>query len=108
VKRLVLGQLVVWCLALASCEGVFVGFVSNPGGTITIDGAVSIVQLGFVQDPSGEKVASTAVTFINTGTATTINFCGDQRVLFPMNHFVRATFTTGVLCSSLISTVVLS
>ena len=70
------------CFPLASCGSFFVGFISNPGGATTVDGTVSVVVLGFSEDSAG-PTTSTAVTFINPASAVTINFCGDQRNLFP-------------------------
>ena len=105
--RFVLVQLLALCLLLAGCSGVFIAFVSNPGGTSSASGTVSIVQLGFIQDPTGVKKSVTAVTLVSPGTATTINFCGDQRAQFPMDHSVRADFNTGVSCSILVAVVVL-
>jgi hypothetical protein len=97
------------CLLSAGCSGFyFVGFVSNPGGTRTVIGTVSIVNLGFVQDVTGAKITFTAVTFVNSGTAITINFCGDQRGKFPLNSTVSATFTHGIFCSNLVSVVAIT
>jgi hypothetical protein len=90
------------------CGAYFVGFVSNPGGTQTISGTVSTTELSFVPDITGETIMLTAVTFLNPGTATTINFCGDQRRKFVVDHDVRADFNTGVFCSILVAVVVIT
>ena len=95
------------CFPLASCGSFFVGFVSNPGGATTVNGTVSVVFFGSSEDPAS-PTASTAVTFINPGSAVTISFCGDQRNLFPMNHNVRADFTSGISCSVLIKVAVIT
>jgi len=94
-------------LPLASCGSVFIGFVSNPGGATTVNGIISVVILGSSQHPGG-LTTFTAVTFINPGNVVTINFCGDQRNLFPMNQSVRADFTSGLSCSVLIKVVVIT
>jgi len=105
-SRVVLALLLLPCALFEGCGTSFVGFVSNPGGRQTISGAVSSVQLGSVLDVTGQTIPFTAVTFLNPGTATTINFCGDQRVEFPEGRQVRADFTTGVFCSTLLAVVV--
>lgn len=103
--------LVLWllpCFLFEGCGAYFVGFVSNPGGSQTISGTVSTVQLSFIQDITGETIPLTAVTFLNPGTATTLNFCGDQQEKFPVGSDVRADFSTGVLCSTLLAVVVVT
>jgi hypothetical protein len=94
-------------LLLSGCGSFFVGFVSNPGGATTISGTVTTVNLGFVHDPSG-TTASTAVTFINVGSAVTINFCGDQRNLFPINANIQVDFNSGVSCSVVVRVVIIT
>jgi hypothetical protein len=89
-------------LPISSCGSFFVGFVSNPGGNMTISGSVTGVSVAVFQS-MGTSVPFTAVTFASSGTAVTINFCGNQGSLFPINQFVRANFTTGVSCSTLIA-----
>jgi hypothetical protein len=94
-------------LLLAGCGQVFVGFVSNPGNHMQVSGTVSTVQLTFVNNSHGTSVTFTAVTFNNAGTVTTINFCGDQRSVFPIDRSAQAGFTTGVFCSTLITITIL-
>jgi len=106
--RLTLVLLLAQSLMTAGCDAFFVGFVSNPGGTKTVSGTVSIVQLSFVHDITGKTIMVTAVTFLNPGTATTVNFCGDQHDRFPVNSVAQADFNTGVLCSALVAVVVTS
>lgn len=99
---------VLWaaCASSLSCGGYyFVGFVSNPGGATSITGVVVALSNGFVADPSG-VTQSTAVTFLNAGSKTTLNFCGDQQRLFPIEATVRADYTAGILCSVLVRVVV--
>jgi hypothetical protein len=96
----------LWCSPLAGCGSFFLGFVSNPGGPTTVSGTISVVSLGVFNDPAG-ATTFTAVTLINPGDAATINFCGDQRSLFPENTKVRADFNTGFSCSVLIRVVIL-
>lgn len=106
--RGMLAALLALCLLLAGCDAVFVGFVSNPGGRLSVSGTVSFVQSGFIQDVTGNRITVTAVTFLGSGTATTITFCGDRSGSFPMNQFVRADFTSGIYCATLIAVTVIT
>jgi hypothetical protein len=63
------------------------------------------VSNGIIADPSG-ITQYTAVTFMNAGSEITINFCGDQQQLFPINAAVRADYTAGIFCSVLVRVVV--
>jgi hypothetical protein len=105
---LLLVQLVALCLLLAGCGSFLVGFVSNPGGPFSVSGTVTIVSFGFIQDPTGLTITFTAVTFVDSGTATTINFCGDQRAMFPINRFLRTDFNIGIHWSVLIAVTVVA
>ncbi|HTS59568.1 MAG TPA: hypothetical protein VMH03_18645 [Terriglobales bacterium] len=94
--------ILILCLTLAGCSQFFVGFVSNPGGSpLGITGTITTVAIGFVDNSQGTQVTFTAVTFANTGGATTINFCGDKRSQFPVNEVVRADYRAGIYCSPL-------
>jgi hypothetical protein len=106
--QLALALVLFPCLLFEGCGAYFVGFVSNPGGNQTISGTISTVQLSFVQDITGETIVLTAVTFLNSGAATTLNFCGNQQEKFPVGDDVRADFSTGVLCSTLLAVVVVT
>jgi len=107
ISRLALLMIVGFYLLLTGCGSFFVGFISNPGGATSVSGTITVVSLGVLHDPSG-TTAFTAVTFINTGTAVTINFCGDQRNLFPMNENVRVDFNTRFNCSVLVQVVIIT
>ena len=104
--RFLVFQVLGLCLVLADCSGFFIGFVSNPSGTTSVSGTVSVVHVGFIQDPTGVKITFTAVTFVNPGSSITINFCGDETSRFPMNQFVRADFSSGAFCSTLVAVAV--
>ncbi|HEY3617838.1 MAG TPA: hypothetical protein VGK96_13595 [Candidatus Sulfotelmatobacter sp.] len=94
------------CALTFGCGGYyFVGFVSNPGGTSSITGVVTTVSDGFIADPRG-GTQYTAVTFMNAENRVTINFCGDQQQLFPIDATVRADYTASILCSVLVRVVV--
>lgn len=95
------------CASSLSCGGYyFVGFVSNPGGTTSITGVVTIVSKGLIADPGG-VTQYTAVTFTKAGAETTINFCGDQQHLFPIDATVKADYTVGALCAVIANVVVM-
>ncbi len=96
------------CFCFEGCGTYFVGFVSNPAGSQTISGTVSTVQLTSTRDITGETIILTAVTFMNSATATTINFCGDQRKEFSADQEVQVEFNTGVYCSRLWTVVVVT
>ena len=107
--RLLPVLLVALCLLLTGCGSFFVGFFSNhPGGPFRVSGTVSVVSFGFVEDPTGLTITFTAVTLVNSGTATTIHFCGDQRAKFPINRFLQADFNIGIHCSVLIAVTVVA
>ena len=84
----------------------FVGGVFDPGGSI-ITGSVSIVQLTTVVGPDGSTVQVTFVTFLQSGMASTMGFCGDQRSQFPLDQTVRANFNPGQPCATLIVIVII-
>ena len=93
-------------MALTGCSGVFfVGGAINPG-TSSISGVVSIVQVSAVIGDSGTTVQVTFVTFLRDGAPSTIGFCGDQRDRFPMQQPVRANFTPGQTCASIVTIVI--
>jgi hypothetical protein len=106
VLRLLLIPLLTLSLLLAACGQVLVGFVSSPGNPRSVSGTIGVAQLGFVDDSHGTSVTFTAVTFINGGMSTTVQFCGDQQSQFPVNRFAQANFNTGIYCSTLIVVVV--
>ncbi len=84
-----------------------VGFVSNPaaGQVQSVTGTVSAVSHLDYHDSSG-TTTFTAVTFVDKlHTATTKNFCGDQRPLFPLDQTVRADFRQGFVCAGLVQVV---
>ena len=99
-KRLLSTFLVASLLLMsAGCGNVFVGGAINFS---TVSGFVSIVQLTTVGDGSGGTVLVTFVTFLQQGTSSTIGFCGDQRVQFPMERMVKTNFNPGQPCATLI------
>lgn len=103
-----MGPLLTWILVLAlalsqiGCGNVFVGGAVN---LQTMSGTVSIVRLTIVSDNGGASVQVTAVTLLTNDMSSSATFCGDQRSQFPMNQFVKASFTFGQPCSTLVTIV---
>lgn len=103
-KRLPVVLLVfVLSISLCACGSKF--YVSGALNASTISGTVSIVQLTTAVT-GGSLLTITVVTFLQQGSSSTMNFCGDQRVQFPLNQFVQASFTPGAPCASVIQIVV--
>ncbi len=93
-------------VTLTGCGGVFfVGGAFNPG-TSSIIGVVSVVQVSAVIGDGGTTVQVTFVTFQRDGVPSTIGFCGDERDRFPMQQVVRANFTPGQTCASIVTIVI--
>ncbi len=105
--RLSLFLLLAICMivTLSGCGSVFFfGGAINPG-TSSITGVVSVVQVSAVIGNSGTTVQVTFVTFQRGGVPSTIGFCGDERNRFPMQQLVRANFTPGQTCASIVTIV---
>jgi hypothetical protein len=85
--------------ALCGCGSKF--FIRGAINTGTVSGTVSAVQLNIVSN-NGASVTVTLVTFLESGMPSTMNFCGDQRSLFPLDQFVRASFTPTPECASIV------
>jgi hypothetical protein len=106
VKRF-LSFLLAICLnvTLTGCGNIFVRGAINPG-TSSVSGMVSVVQLSAVIGDGGTTVQVTFVTFLQEGASSTIGFCGDERSRFPMQQSVRANFTPGQTCASIVTIVI--
>jgi hypothetical protein len=106
VKRLLSFLLLLaLALTLTGCGNIFVRG-ALPGNVSTISGTVGVVQLSFVTGNNGTTVQVTFVTFLQSGTPSTIGFCGDRRDQFPVNQTVRAEFNPGQPCASVITIVI--
>lgn len=92
-------------LPIPGCGNVFVRASWN-GGTQTVNGVVSIVQLTVVVDGNNVSTQVTVVTLTNNFESSIVSFCGDQRTRFPLNDFVQATFRQGQPCSDLFGVVI--
>ena len=92
-------SLLIFCLlATVSCGDVFIGGAINTGAQ-SLNGTVSIVQ--FSTGSGGTSI--TIITLSSNGMASTLNFCGDQRSLFPANSQVQVSFTPGTPCDRVLA-----
>ena len=87
--------LAAWC----GCGSKF--FIRGAINTGSVSGTVSAVELNIVSD-NGTSVSVTLVTFLQSGMSNSMNFCGDQRGLFPLEQFVSASFTMTPACASIV------
>jgi hypothetical protein len=97
VNRLLVVLVVACLLMTVSCGDIFVRGAINPG-TQSAAGTVSIVQ--FSASSGG---GLTIITLIGNSTANTLNFCGDQRTLFPVDKQVQINFTPGQPCATVLT-----
>jgi hypothetical protein len=102
-----LSALLAVCLVLviAGCGNVFIRG-ALPGGISSVSGSVSFIQLTAIIGENGTTVDVTFVTFLQDGASSTIGFCGDQRDRFSMQETVRANFTPGQTCASIVTIVI--
>ncbi len=99
--------LLTTCLVVppTGCGNIFIRGAINPG-TASVSGMVSVVQLSAVIGDGGSTVQVTFVTFLQDSTSSTIGFCGDERSRFPVQASIRANFTPGQTCASVITIVI--
>ncbi len=95
----------VLLLTSAGCGNIFVRGAIEPGFS-TVNGVVSIVQLGNGIAVDGGAVQITFVTFLFEGTSSTVGFCGNQVSQFPVDQTVRTQFTPGQPCATVIVVVI--
>ena len=100
-----LSCLLALALLISGCGNVFVRGSWN-GGSQTVSGFVSIVQLSVVVDGNNVSTQVTVVTLSNNSGSSTTSFCGDQRTRFPLNNFAQVTFQPAQPCSNLFSVVI--
>jgi hypothetical protein len=106
-KRLLSALLAVsLVLVSAGCGNVFIRGNTFSGGVSSVAGSVSFIQLTAIIGDSGTTVDVTFVTFLQDGASSTIGFCGDQRNRFSMQETVRANFTPGQTCASIVTIVI--
>ena len=102
-----LSALLAVCLVLVSagCGNVFVRG-ALPGATSSVSGLVSVVQISAIIGDNGTTVQVTFVTFLQGGASSTIGFCGDERSRFPVQQTIRADFTPGQTCASIVAIII--
>jgi hypothetical protein len=106
-KRLLSAPLAVCLLMVcAACGNIFVRG-ALPGTISSVSGSVSVVQLSAAIGENGTTVQVTFVTFLQDGTSSTIGFCGDERSRFPMQQTIRANFTPGQTCASVVTILII-
>jgi hypothetical protein len=98
-NRLVLLAIFAVLLSCVACGDIFVRGAINPGFQSTT-GTVSVVQLSA---SSGSGVTITIITLMENNAASTLNFCGDQRTLFPLEQQVQINFRPGSPCASVLA-----
>lgn len=96
-RLLFLVVVIALLLPTVSCGDIFVRGAINPG-TQSVNGMVSIVR--FSVDGA---VSITIITLTGSGMNHTLNLCGDQRDLFPVDRDVRVNFKPGTPCASVLS-----
>ena len=103
-KRLLSPLLVLsWFLLSTGCGNVFVRGAIETGSTI--QGSVTVVQLGNTLNGM-DTVQVTFVTLLQNGTSSTMGFCGDQSILFPLDQTVRVNFKPGQPCATVIVVII--
>ncbi len=96
-RRLAVAVVIALLVQVVGCGG---GTVSISGQTqFAASGTVSIVHLTIVDG----NVQVTAVTLISSGSAQTLNFCGNVVSQFPSNAFVIVTYTQGSSCNTVVT-----
>jgi hypothetical protein len=105
VKCFLVALLVLLSFSLVNCGQVFVSGSMSFSDQRNLTGTVSLVQFT-IAEHDGISIMVTAVTLINAGSPTTINFCGDQRMQFPLNQSVRTSFRPGSSCSTMLTVII--
>ena len=93
---------VMW---LTGCSGVvFFGTGFHPSNTlVTVSGFVSVIQITTIISAGRTTTLVTIVTFLQTGTASTINFCGNIGSQIFLNTFTTVDFTQGQPCATVVA-----
>lgn len=88
---------------LMGCSGVvFFSADFHPTNTlVTVSGIVSVIQITTIVNGGGSTTLVTVVTFTQTGTASTINFCGNVGNQFVLDTFTTVNFTQGQPCATI-------
>jgi hypothetical protein len=100
-RLLLLILVIAFLLSSAGCGAVFVSGVITTGSTF--QGTVNIVQLTQVNG----STQVTAVTFLQNGFLSTMNFCGDEISQFPLTQTVQVNFNPGLPCATILLVVII-
>ena len=97
--------LLIAVICLTGCNGVvFFSAGFHPTNTlVTVSGLVSVVQITTIISAGGTTTLVTIVTFVQTGTASSINFCGNVGSQFVVNTFTTVDFTQGQPCATVVA-----
>lgn len=97
--------LLIGTMWLTGCDGVVIFWAVPSTTPVTVSGFVSIVQITTIG--TGQTTTFvTAVTFLpfaQSGTASTISFCGNVGNQFVLNAFTTVSFTRGPGCATIIA-----
>ncbi len=98
--------LLIGAISLTGCDGVVI-FGAIPSTTpVTVSGFVSIIQVTTIGSGGATTTFVTAVTFLpfaQSGTASTVSFCGNVGSQFVLNAFTTVSFTRGPGCATIIA-----
>jgi hypothetical protein len=84
--------LLIFAMWPTGCNGVVffgTGFFHPPNTLVTVNGFVSVIQITTIISSGGTATFVTVVTFLQSGTASTINFCGNVGNQFVANALLR-------------------
>lgn len=97
--------LLIAVICLTACNGVvFFSAGFHPTNTlVTVSGFVSVIQITTIIGSGGTTTFVTVVTFLQSGTGSTINFCGNVRNQFVVDAFTTVDFTQGQTCGTIIA-----
>jgi hypothetical protein len=97
--------LLIAVTCLTGCNGVvfFSGGFHPTNTLVTVSGVVSVVQITTIVGAGRTTTLVTVVTFLQTGTASTINFCGNIGSQFFLNTFTTVDFTQGQPCATVVA-----
>ena len=97
--------LLIGAISLTGCNGVvFFSAGFHPTNTlVTVSGLVSVIQITTIRSTGGTTTFVTVVTFLQSGTGSTIDFCGNVGDQFVVNTFTTVDFTQGPSCGTIIA-----
>jgi len=97
--------LLIAAIGLTGCNGVvFFSAGFHPINTlVTVSGIVSVIQITTITSTGATTTLVTIVTFLQTGTASTINFCGNIGNRFVLNALTTVNFAQGQPCATIVA-----